>query len=112
MRIPSHLALALLASPHGTKPKRGVRTEETDQALIECTVRAIGWCREFGIQTLTIYDRHGALKARHGELSDRLAANSAVCTISRPKQQSLPDTPPPSDHSSNASFEGDNETQN
>jgi len=107
VRIPSHLALALFTTPHGKKPNE--TSEETTQALIECAVRAIGWCRDFGIQTLTIYDRHGVLKTHHVELSDRLAANSTVRTISRPKHQSLPDTPPPSDHSSNASFEGDND---
>lgn len=34
-------------------------TEETENAFLQCLQSVAAWCRVLGIETLTVYDRHG-----------------------------------------------------
>lgn len=51
-KLPAHLCLNLVAND-------GMNSEELEGAFLECLRRVVGWCREVGIATLTVYDRDG-----------------------------------------------------
>ncbi|KAF9237320.1 hypothetical protein BU15DRAFT_48728 [Melanogaster broomeanus] len=53
-KIPKHLCLNLVASDNTS-------SEETETAFLQCLQRVAAWCRVFGIETLTAYDRDGVL---------------------------------------------------
>jgi len=53
-RIPTHLAILLTASPE-------CGPEDTENAYIESIKRASAWCREVGVNVLTVYDNDGVL---------------------------------------------------
>lgn len=51
-KIPKHLCLNLVA--YNDMP-----VEETEAAFLQCLQNVAAWCRVLGIETLTVYDRHG-----------------------------------------------------
>lgn len=51
-KIPNHLCLNLVAN-------NDMPTEETENAFLQCLQSVAAWCRVLGIETLTVYDRHG-----------------------------------------------------
>lgn len=73
-RIPAHLALNLVTITPGGEESDAARATGSAEAIIECAVRVIGWCREVGVQKLTVYDRHGKHTLRHFITSSRNAA--------------------------------------
>jgi len=53
-KIPKHLCLNLVANDD-------MPAEETETAFLQCLQSVAAWCRELGIETLTVHDRHGVL---------------------------------------------------
>jgi dehydrodolichyl diphosphate syntase complex subunit NUS1 len=51
-KIPKHLCLNLVAN-------NDMPAEETETAFLQCLQSVAAWCRVLGIETLTVYDRHG-----------------------------------------------------
>lgn len=51
-KIPKHLCLNLVAN-------NDMPAEETETTFLQCLQSVAAWCRELGIETLTVYDRRG-----------------------------------------------------
>ena len=51
-KIPKHLCLNLVAN-------NDMPGEETETAFLQCLQSVAVWCQVLGIETLTVYDRHG-----------------------------------------------------
>ncbi|KAG8904593.1 hypothetical protein FRB99_001512 [Tulasnella sp. 403] len=90
---PKHVALLLHVEPN----KAG--SEKVASDLVECVRRAVEWCNEAGIETLSVYDERGLLKVH---LDDVISVLPAGTQPALPVQTSsyssvFPITPPPSD---------------
>ena len=51
-KIPKHLCLNLVTNDD-------MPAGETETAFLQCLQNVAAWCRVLGIETLTVYDRHG-----------------------------------------------------
>ena len=64
-KIPKHLCLNLVAN-------NDMPAEETEAAFLQCTQSVASWCRALGIETLTVYDRHGICVSQLNGTSQRI----------------------------------------
>jgi dehydrodolichyl diphosphate syntase complex subunit NUS1 len=107
-KIPSHLALLLVAS-------EDIEAETTEKKFVECILRAVTWCQAVGINRLTVYDNQGAYKAAaipsaidicagtsfecSQTIRTRLIAGQPTCEDDTGSEVEYPLTPPLSDTS-------------
>ncbi|KAH6917526.1 hypothetical protein BKA70DRAFT_337211 [Coprinopsis sp. MPI-PUGE-AT-0042] len=95
-RIPKHIALILETCSAHSK-------DDTKDALVASVSNATSWCREVGIQQLTVYERNGLLSEYDQDIRSNLLRMNANTTLESDSSESeteyQPLTPPPSDYS-------------
>ncbi|KIY50452.1 hypothetical protein FISHEDRAFT_39045 [Fistulina hepatica ATCC 64428] len=88
IRIPKHLALLLVLDGH--------TDAETTECVSQTVQRAVDWCRQLGVEKLTLYDRDGlACRASH-EIEERVSGFQLPfrCDESSESEIEYPLTPP------------------
>ncbi|KAH9898324.1 hypothetical protein C8Q73DRAFT_395717 [Cubamyces lactineus] len=92
-KLPSHLALALVANPEAD-------AEANEQYMLNSVEQVAGWCHAVGIRRITVYDREGVLAKCSLELRERLMPPLRREEVEEPSKEcdiQYPPTPPPSD---------------
>ncbi|KAI0335196.1 hypothetical protein GY45DRAFT_1241152 [Cubamyces sp. BRFM 1775] len=92
-KLPSHLALALVANP-------AADGDANEQYMLNSVEQVAGWCRAVGIRRLTVYDREGVLAKCSLELRERLMPPPRREEVEESTKEcdiQYPLTPPPSD---------------
>lgn len=71
-KLPVHLALLLIpdAENHDTR--------EEERVMEECVEHVVEWCKDLGIQRLSVYDRDGVLKV---VMNLFLSAHPSTCQV-------------------------------
>ncbi|GLB36110.1 putative dolichol biosynthetic process [Lyophyllum shimeji] len=83
--VPKHLAVVLVSDGR-----------EAKSCLVQSVINVVDWCREAGVEKLTMYEEHGKLLECSQDIRDTLGDESEE-TSSDPEIE-YP-TPPPSDYS-------------
>jgi len=87
-RLPEHLALLLVADDTAD-------SDLTEAALVQSAESAVRWCREAGIECLSIYDHQGILENHSQEIEERLTVyNQPISDESTDSDVEYPLTPP------------------
>jgi len=94
-KIPKHLCLNLVAD-------NDTPAEETEAAFVQCVQSVASWCRVSGIESLTVYDRHGVLYRCSENVHQRVFPNE-TSEESCESEVEYPLTPPPSESSGSRS---------
>ncbi|KAL4070903.1 hypothetical protein J3A83DRAFT_4188803 [Scleroderma citrinum] len=95
-KVPGHVCLNLVASDE-------FNSEELEVALLECLRRVVGWCREVGIEVLTVYDRDGILVWCQESVRECISQVGISSEESCESEVEYPLTPPLSEPSSSRS---------
>jgi len=75
-KVPAHLCLNLVASDE-------LDPEVAEVAFLECLRRTVGWCKVVGIESLTVYDRHGMYHLQRLTAPDTVHISRHPCLASR-----------------------------
>ncbi|KAF8140299.1 hypothetical protein EV363DRAFT_1206785 [Boletus edulis] len=102
-KIPKHLCLNLVA--HNDMP-----TEEIERAFLQCVQSVTAWCQVLGIETLTVYDRHGVVYGCSEETHRRVFLVNETSEDSCDSELEYPLTPPLSDSSGSRSHSPEHAT--
>ncbi|KAH9936999.1 uncharacterized protein B0H18DRAFT_1150097 [Fomitopsis serialis] len=103
-KLPSHLALLLVAEHHRD-------SDATEQLMVESVEKAVTWCRVAGINRLTVYDREGLLSTLSLDIRKRLVKHSVTPSTDSDLETEIefPLTPPSSDDSDSRPLSPDSE---
>ncbi|KAK0208053.1 hypothetical protein DFS33DRAFT_1379621 [Desarmillaria ectypa] len=91
-RIPKHLAVIFV-------PDLDIHSDITHACLLESVCRTIDWCRELGIEKVTLYDSEGLLQASATTIRHHIALLSQPCKTAAMDHE-YPPTPPLSEPTS------------
>ncbi|KAK0446408.1 uncharacterized protein EV420DRAFT_1767786 [Desarmillaria tabescens] len=86
-RVPKHLAVIFV-------PDLDVHPDITHVCLLESVYRTIDWCRELGIEKVTLYDSEGLLQASATTIRHHIALSSQPCETAASVDHEYPPTPP------------------
>ncbi|KAG8219772.1 hypothetical protein J3R82DRAFT_744 [Butyriboletus roseoflavus] len=95
-KIPKHFCLNLVAN-------NDMPAEETETAFLQCLQSVATWCQELGIETLTVYDRHGVLYRCSETAHRRVFVVNETLEDSGESEVEYPLTPPLSEPSGSRS---------
>ncbi|KAF8560319.1 hypothetical protein OG21DRAFT_1402032 [Imleria badia] len=102
-KIPKHLCLNLVAN-------NDMPTEETETAFLQCLQGVAAWCRVLGIETLTVYDRHGVLYGSSEDAHRHVFIAHEISEDSCESELEYPLTPPLSESSGSRSHSPEHAT--
>jgi dehydrodolichyl diphosphate syntase complex subunit NUS1 len=91
-RTPKHLAIVLHSEQDSA-------SDATESAFVASVHNAIGWCREAGIERLSVYDSKGLIARRSEEFREAMLLEQDAHSDSTDSDLEYPLTPPLSDYS-------------
>ncbi|KAH8100662.1 hypothetical protein BXZ70DRAFT_167614 [Cristinia sonorae] len=89
-KLPKHLALLII-------PDEELSAESCREAMVQNVELLTSWCKDAGIERLTVYDREGILNDSAIEIQDRLRTSEDSSNSSAESEPEYPLTPPLSD---------------